>query len=99
MFNVRGCEHRRPAAELPTDQFNGQGTMKDQTRGLRVDPHVVFGRGRDVAFATRSSAHYDAAATFCAMSGACARARAMLVSGPRVTTVRPGVVAGDLDDN
>ena len=56
------------AGEMPANQLNGKSAQHDDARSLWVDPDVVFGCWRHIAFTARSSSHDDAAADF---SGNC----------------------------
>src|SRR5215831_9702762 len=64
-FDVFQLENRIATAEMPADEFHRQAALYNDPRGLRITPDVVFGRRRDVAFATGRAAHDDATADFC----------------------------------
>ncbi len=63
-LDVRGIQNGFVAAEVPADKFDGKAAAGDDASGFGIAPDVVFGGGRDVAFAARGAAHYDAAANF-----------------------------------
>ena len=62
-------EHRGAARDVPADHLDRQAGAEDDARRLRIDPDVVFGRRRDVAFAARRAAHDDAAADLLGEAG------------------------------
>lgn len=63
-LDLRGIQNGFVAAEVPADKFDGKAAAGDDASGFGIAPDVVFGGGRDVAFAARGATHYDAAADF-----------------------------------
>ena len=79
------------ARDVPADHFDLEPRAEDGARRLRIDPDVVFRRRRHIALAARRAAHHHAAADLRRELGIARQsASAILVSGPSVTSVRPG---------
>src|SRR5258708_6036852 len=64
MLDVVRTQNSIAAAEVPSNQLDGQPASQDDARGLGVAPNIVLGGGSHVALATRRAAHNYAARDF-----------------------------------